>query len=407
MRVEDLERELRADRPEPDREFTRKLDDWAAAGFPRGELDPRAGSEKRAGDGFSGSFRTLWERLASTPPRRIIAPVAAAATIVVVGGVAITQNLDSGDDASSLGGANTTLTAPAETAQEPGRPSEAPTSGADAPSTAPETQLAVPSAPPAGGEAGVAADSIAPAPDVDEFAQPPDSGGGIARGSDDRLTDATARLSLGAEADDVQDVANDVVAVTDRHDGVVVNSQVTSDQAGARASFELEIPYAELDAAIADLSELGDVISRTEASEDVTPQANRAQRNLERTLEQIREAQEELIAADGREEKLILRSRIASLKAQANGFESQLNGVERQARFATVSVDVTSNGSESESDGWGLDDALEDAGDVLTAIAGVALVSLAVLVPLGLLAAIAYWFASRGRRARRESALDE
>ena len=53
----------------------------------------------------------------------------------------------------------------------------------------------------------------------------------------------SARLSLGAEADEVQDVANGVVEVTDRYDGVVVDSQVTSDQAGARASFELEIPY--------------------------------------------------------------------------------------------------------------------------------------------------------------------
>ena len=80
MRVEDLERELRADRPEPDQEFTRKLDDWAAAGFPRGELDPRAGAGKRAGGGFPGAVRDLWERIASTPPRRIVAPVAAAAT---------------------------------------------------------------------------------------------------------------------------------------------------------------------------------------------------------------------------------------------------------------------------------------------------------------------------------------
>ena len=53
-----------------------------------------------------------------------------------------------------------------------------------------------------------------------------------------------------------------MVEVTDRHDGIVVDSQVTTDEDGARAAFELEIPYRELDATLTDLSELGDVISR-------------------------------------------------------------------------------------------------------------------------------------------------
>ena len=59
---------------------------------------------------------------------------------------------------------------------------------------------------------------------------------------------------LGAEAEDVQDVANGVVEVTDRHDGIVVDSQVTTDEDGARAAFELQIPYRELDATLTDLS---------------------------------------------------------------------------------------------------------------------------------------------------------
>ena len=96
----------------------------------------------------------------------------------------------------------------------------------------------------------------------------------------ERIVDATARITLGAEADEVQEVANGVVEVTDRYDGVVINSQVTSDQAGARAAFELEIPFRELDAALADLSGLADVISRTEAGEDITARAVRARKDL-------------------------------------------------------------------------------------------------------------------------------
>ena len=35
MRVDELERELRAQRPETDRPSPRRLDEWAEAGFPR------------------------------------------------------------------------------------------------------------------------------------------------------------------------------------------------------------------------------------------------------------------------------------------------------------------------------------------------------------------------------------
>ena len=48
MRADELERELRAERPAPDPEFARRLDEWAAQGFPRDRgLGPRAGARRR------------------------------------------------------------------------------------------------------------------------------------------------------------------------------------------------------------------------------------------------------------------------------------------------------------------------------------------------------------------------
>ncbi|MBV8946498.1 MAG: hypothetical protein JOZ95_13825, partial [Solirubrobacterales bacterium] len=47
-----------------------------------------------------------------------------------------------------------------------------------------------------------------------------------------------------------------------------------------------------------------------------------------------------------------------------------------------------------------------DAGRVLTVAAGVVLIALAVLSPLALLAALAWWVGSTVRRRRREQALD-
>jgi hypothetical protein len=233
-------------------------------------------------------------------------------------------------------------------------------------------------------------------------------GGGIARGTDERLIDASARLTLGAEAEEVQDVANRVIDVTDSYEGVVLNSQVTSDQAGARASFTLEIPYRELDAALEDLSGLADVISLTEQGEDITARAVRTRRQLADVRDRIAQARIELIRADTREQRLIIKSQISSLEARADVIEQQLGGVKRQARFATVAVEVTSNGPDADEEGgWSLGDALADAGRVLEVIAGIALISLAVLAPLALLGVIAWLVISRMRARGRERALDE
>jgi hypothetical protein len=50
--------------------------------------------------------------------------------------------------------------------------------------------------------------------------------------------------------------------------------------------------------------------------------------------------------------------------------------------------------------------AAHDAGRVLVVVAGVGLIVLAVLVPVGLVAALAAWVAIAVRRRRREQALD-
>ena len=205
----------------------------------------------------------------------------------------------------------------------------------------------------------------------------------------------------------MQDVANGVVDVTDRYDGVVSTSEVTTDQGGARASFGLEIPFNHLDAALADLSQLGDVISRTQSGKDITAHAVRAEKDLARTLDQLRQARIDLIQADTQEQRLVIKQRIASLKASANAQQAAFNGVKRQGRFATVGVDVTSNGPAAGDDGgWSLGDALDDAGHVLEVIGGVALIALAILLPLSLIAALAAFAISRGRRHAREKALD-
>ena len=403
MRVDELESALLEERPELDQDFARRLDEWAGAGFPRDRgLGPR--SFRARGGGVAAAFERAWERARAVQPRRMLMPVGAAATFFVVVGLTVSQLNDPDGAINGSGGDE------AGSATEQAEPSS--TSGSDdsaasgAAAGNPENALVQPP------EQGATA--VEPVPSDEYQLDAPavtdgrlsDGGGGVAPGTEDRLVDATARLTLGAESDEVQGVANEVVEVTDRYDGVVLDSQVTTDQGGARAAFTLEIPYSELDAALADLSELGDVISRTEIGEDITQGAVRSQKQLAKVLEDLSKARIELELADSRRERLVLKSQIDSLEASADALRADVGQTQRQARFATVNVDVTSNGSAAGDDGWSLSDALDDAGRVLEVIAGVALIGLAVLVPLALVGALVYLMTARARWRNRERALD-
>src|SRR4051812_16854422 len=116
MTTEEIERELRAMRPDPDPDFARRLDEWAAADFPAGAgLGPHLAQRARA----TGPFRRAWDRLSATPPRRILMPVGAAVTAVVAVALVISNGgSDVGDTDSSLPSAASSAKAPPATGDE-------------------------------------------------------------------------------------------------------------------------------------------------------------------------------------------------------------------------------------------------------------------------------------------------
>ena len=76
-----------------------------------------------------------------------------------------------------------------------------------------------------------------------------------------------------------------------------------------------------------------------------------------------------------------------------------------RANLSNVTLQITSQGAD-EGD-WSLEDALDDAGRVLTVGAGIALITAAVVVPLALIVAIVYFLVSASQDRSRERALDE
>jgi hypothetical protein len=363
-----LARDLRAARPEPRLSFASELDELAASGF--AAEDARLKSERLRG----------W--LAGIRPVQVLAPAGAIATIAIVVSVAVIRS-DGGE--GQVGDATTPVAEPA------GGPA--------------------PGAGPAGGAAaeGLAAPAdgaaIEPAPDALPGATVDPARSRLAPRQGNRAIERSATIGLSTDPDEFDGVADGVIEVTDRYDGLVVSSDESTSGETSRARFELAIPSDRLPEALADLSELAHVESRSEATEDITASTENARANLTDAQTEVESLLRQLAEADTPAETREIRARLDIARAQVAEARSDLRRLTRRAEFATVAVTVTSDGS---GDGdWGVEEALDDMGDVLSTAAGVTLVALAVLVPLALVllvVALAYRLAVR---RGRERALDD
>ncbi|MEA2142812.1 MAG: hypothetical protein QOI64_1242 [Solirubrobacteraceae bacterium] len=248
-----------------------------------------------------------------------------------------------------------------------------------------------------------AAASIAPAP-------PPPSPGAIAP-APTRKVERSAVLALSTPDDDFERTTDAVIATVGRFRGIVASSQIgASDASGGEASFELRIPTESLDRALTALSKLGHVTERNQSLQDITSSFTSAQERLTDARAERRGLLRALARAT-------TQNQVASIKAQLRGVSSriaaakgQLSSLRRRADLSrvdlTVRGDGEGNGAATGGGSWTPGDAAGDALRVLEVLAGIALVGLAVLVPLGVVT-VAVALAVRGeRRRRRESALD-
>jgi Domain of unknown function (DUF4349) len=383
--VDTLVSDLRAERPEPDPEFGDALDAWAAAGFTRPARRGRLRNVANRPD-VAGQAHTFLRSLTL----RKLAPVGAAAAtlVVIVVGVAQIDFTTSGRDGDDSGGGGDSAVSAAEDASVPERGGAEPLSGAPAEATeALDEQL----------DRGAVRATRAPIPNG--------KSSGPAAGQDVRRVERDAQLTLTAPSDEVQDVTNDAIGVVEAQDGIVLSSRTRGTDDSASAVLDLVIPTRNLDATLDELSDLADVKSLSEGSVDITRPFIDARDALRGLEAERRSLLRQIRAADTEEELDRLRARLEVLDRRISFANAEFENIQRRARHSNVTVQITSNGS-SEGD-WSLDDALDDAGRVLTVAAGVALISAAVLLPLALIAAILYFVLSASRNRARERALDE
>jgi hypothetical protein len=371
----ELMTELRALRPKPRPEFTAELDERAAAGFPR----------RSPLGGFLARLREL-------PTRRLALSGGAVALATIAAATVVVANSGSKSDPSGY--------------LSPLRPSERPSlstsghrgnsqgSAEESSGTMYEAEAPVVGAMSAGGVGDTAAQA-----EIGPFASK----------AGHRDVERSAEMVLGADPSEVGGDATQVFDAVHAVNGIVLSSSVTGGAAGdAGARFDLLIPSAKLGDTLADFSAIDTVVSRHEATDDITAPTVRVGEHLRDSRAKIDGLLVQLAGADSDEERAEVEAELRVERRHAAALRSQATKLSRRANLSRVSLRIETGGAATSSDedgSWGAGDALNDAGHILGIAAGVTIVGLAILAPLALIAFLV-WLANRARiRRGRERAL--
>jgi hypothetical protein len=243
----------------------------------------------------------------------------------------------------------------------------------------------------------------APSPQL-PLLQPPNTGRKVIQG---------AQLSLSTSPHHVDDVAQEVFTVVGQQKGIVNSSRVTANGGpGGYAQFQLSVPSANLAQTMAALSSLqfAHVASRTDTTQDVTNQFRIDQRHLADDKALRTALLKQLAGAITQAQIDSLKARIHDAEAAISSDEAALRSINRSVGYSQIYVGI--NAGEvpvpvhHSGGGLTLGKAAHTAGHVLTVAAGVALIGLAALLPIGLVAALLWWVGRTLRRRSRLQALD-
>jgi hypothetical protein len=238
---------------------------------------------------------------------------------------------------------------------------------------------------------------------------PASRGADVAPRAPERKVERSAELSLAAERGQVPEVADGVLRTVDRLGGFVVSSSVSDGGRETGATFDLRVPSARLQQAIAGLSKLAHVRSRTENALDITGRFASPRRRLADGLAERQGLLRQLARADTANETASVRTRLRIVNRRIDRARAQLRRLQNRVSYAAVSVEVEprrGSGGSGDAGAWSPGDALDDALSVLGTSLGIALVATAVLLPLSLLVAVLWGGNRLFLRRRRERTLD-
>jgi Domain of unknown function (DUF4349) len=223
----------------------------------------------------------------------------------------------------------------------------------------------------------------------------------------------SAQLQLTAPPTRIDQVAQEAFNVIGLEHGVVNHSTVTATGGqDGYGDFQLSVPSANLADTMTRLSSLryANIASRTDVSQDVNNQYVSDVRRLADAKALRTSLLKQLAQAVTQVQIDSLNAQIHDAEASISSAEGTLGSLKHQIGFSQIELTINAGAvpiaHKTHSSGFTIGKAAHDAGRVLTVAAGVALIALAALVPVGLVVALALWIGLTLRRRRREQALD-
>jgi hypothetical protein len=231
--------------------------------------------------------------------------------------------------------------------------------------------------------------------------------GGITSSQEPRDVARDTRLTLAADGDEIERLADRVNAIVDRFGGYVASSQVRVGEGDrGRATFALMIPAAQYKPAMASISKLAHVRSRAQASEDITTQVNSADRVLKLATSRVNRIEDQLAVAKTPQQAVILRRNLASAKAAQRQAARQVRSNRARVNYVPIALTIVADKTAADKDKGTIAKAFDKAGTILTSIAAVLIILLAVLIPLSAIVAAIWFGMRRWNRVRSERTIE-
>lgn len=231
------------------------------------------------------------------------------------------------------------------------------------------------------------------------------SGRDFAPGRRERRVERTGSLTLAAPDEGLEQVADDIVRIVDRHRGIVLSSSVsTGENASGGGTFSLRVPVGDLSATMRELSALGEVRARSQTGEDVTATVASAGERLAEERAERRSLLRRLERSDSATEAQAIRARLRLVGARIRSLTGQLQGLRSRTDYAAVSVSLVPEDADSGVPG-STDAAVDDFVDSLVGSFNFALRLLGLLIPIAVVVVPAAFAWRALRRRGREAAL--
>src|SRR4051812_18901215 len=204
-----------------------------------------------------------------------------------------------------------------------------------------------------------------------------------------RVQRKDAALTLSCTPAQVATVTDRAIRVVDGLDGFVQSSEINSEGSDAGATLGLKVPSERLESALAQLSRLAHVKARSQQTEDLTDQKAALEAAVRDARADVAGLRVRLAKAETDKERAKLRAELDTASRRVTRREREVANLGREVSYATVALEIVGTHKKSAGpatagpDHWTPGDAVHDAGRVLEVIAGVLVIVLAILIPIG------------------------